>query len=134
MLGVGINILASMTDTLPRLLETSETISPDTSYPLNFTLTTNRTVSLISVTNATNTSQSVDSTNYTFYPSTQQITIEDAVWNNTDLNVTFNYNDNNHGFSGAQDAASDFNDWIPLIVLVVAASLIVGLVMNSFRV
>jgi len=95
-----------------------------------------------SVTNVTNTTNGAPlaSTNYTIYLDQGKIILTtgdaDLYFEGYNINVSYTYYaqtaESSIAVNETLKGIGDFGDWMPLIVIVIAASIILGLVLNTF--
>ena len=133
-LAVGVMTLDTMRETV------EDTISTDQNITLNGTtqsLTFTEEVVNCIVTNATDSSQSLATDQYTCTAAGRiTLTNDTSTFNNTLTNVAYDFDQNSAGSNALNltgDALGDFNDWLPLIVLIISAVIILGLVLGTMR-
>lgn len=85
--------------------------------------------------NASNQSQTLPTTNYTVQMAAGTITLIDASWDGNSTECSFSYEARNseayNATGSAIEAGGIFGDWLPLIVLVIVAIIMIGLIMRG---
>lgn len=147
-IGIGVIILSQLATNVDSQGQTTVRVNNETvtgvgnktssTYSGSKVLNIDRGVTIIQFTNATK-EWNIEAANFTILDSGIFIvsngTASNMAWNGTAVNVTYTYQKSGTAFravNSTMSAVGNFTDWLPIIVLVIVAALILGLIIRNF--